>query len=389
MDTKKAEIIEFADVKDLKPLLSSPGPCVSVYLTLAATPPTESVRANALQWRETVQTIEPKLAGTGAEGRELFQTLSDWNAIFEDMEPQGKAVAVFLSNSLFQVVWLQEPAPNRAVVGPHFYVRPVLPELEKPKKFYILALSQKNVRLVRCTLRTSEEVPIPHGTATSYETYMDTAKPDHVRTNTTSAGPSSGHSKGASGTTDTERENKKEYLAHFFRQIDRGVNELLRGSSEPVVLAGVEYELAQYHSLNTYPHLLDEDVHGAPNSLKSGEMHARALEALERNFQSRADAVLAEYNHKVGAGASNKLKDVVTAAHDGRVLSLVLSDSLETTGVFDQETNSVKGRGPNSPEQEDLVNDAAVQTILHAGQVYTVPNTKMPDGAPLAAVFRY
>ena len=389
MDTKKAEIIEFEDVKDLKPLLSSPGPCVSVYLTLAATPPTESVRANALQWRESLQTIESKLTGTGAEGRELFQALAGWNAIFEDMKPQGRAVAVFLSNSVFQIVWLQEPVPNRAVVGPHFYVRPLLPELEKPKKFYILALSQKNVRLVRCTLRTSEEVAIPHGTVTSYEAYMDTAKPDHVRTNTTSAGPSSGHSKGASGTTDTERENKKEYLANFFRQIDRGVNELLRGSSEPVVLAGVEYELAQYHSLSTYPHLLAEDVHGAPNSLKSGEMHTRALEALERNFQSRADVVLAEYNHKVGAGASNKLKDVVTAAHDGRVLSLLLSDSLETTGVFDQQTNSVKGHARNASEEEDLVNDAAVQTILHAGQVYTVPNTKMPDGAPLAAVFRY
>jgi len=67
----------------------------------------------------------------------------------------------------------------------------------------------------------------------------------------------------------------------------------------------------------------------------------------------------------------------------------VLSDSLETTGVFDQRTHSVKGYAPNPSEEEDLVNDAAVQTILHAGQVYTVPNTKMPDGAPLAAVFRY
>jgi Bacterial archaeo-eukaryotic release factor family 7 len=73
------------------------------------------------------------------------------------------------------------------------------------------------------------------------------------------------------------KEDKDEYLAHFYKQIDRGLNEILRGKTEPVVPVGVEYELALYRSVNTYPHLAEEVVHGAPNSLKAGEMHALSM----------------------------------------------------------------------------------------------------------------
>ncbi len=389
MSAAKTASIETKGILELKPLLSSPGPCVSVYLALAATPLNQSVKSNSLEWKETIRTIEPKIDEFGREGRELLSAISDWESISSGQESECASVAVFRSPAISQTIWLQTPVDNRAIVAPHFYIRPLLPELIQPKTFYILALSQKNVRLLRCTSTTSEEVEIPEGTPRSFDAYMNTAKPDHVRNNMASAGPSGGHTKGISQSTSTDREDKGEYLGHFFQQIDHSVNELLRGKSDPVVLAAVEYELAQYRTINTYPHLLEESVQGAPNSLKSGEMHARALDALTRNRENKVDQILAEYDHKVGAGASNRLKDVVTAAHDGRVLTLLVSDSLETTGRFDEATHSVSARQSGTSEDEDLINAAAVQTILHAGRVMSAPNAKMPNGAPLAAIFRY
>jgi hypothetical protein len=190
------------------------------------------------------------------------------------------------------------------------------------------------------------------------------------------------------GTT-ADREAKDEYLAHFYRQVDRGLNEGLRGQNEPVVLAGVEYEIALYRSLSKFPRLAAEAVEGAPNSLKAGEMHARAIDAIQRCYDRKIDEAVAEYEHKVGGGATNRLKDVVTAAHDGRVLTLLVSNSLETQGVFDQATHTVKGRQTGTTEDEDLVNDAAIQTILHGGQVLVAPNGKMPQGSALAAIFRF
>jgi hypothetical protein len=389
MEAIKADLTEFQSLKDLKTMLSSPGPCASLYMTLAATPPSQSVRANALEWKELIRTVTPRLQQLGAEGRQLLETISDWDTVSQGQPPPGRAIAVFRSPHAFCVAWVEEPVRNRAFVGPHFYIRPLLPELTRAKTFYILALSQNNVRLLRCTWHSSDEVTFPGGVAVSFDAFMNMAKPDHTAIDRATAGPSAGHTKGVGGTLMTTREDKPEYLAHFFRQIDRGVNEVLRGSSDPLVIAAVDRELALYRSVNTYANLAEEDVQGAPNGLKAGEMHARAIDALLRSYEKKVDDVLSEYNHKVGSGASNRLKDIVTAAHDGRVLTLLVSDSLEATGAFDEATHSVKGRQTGASEDEDLVNDAAVQTILHSGQVCVARNSKLPNGAPLAAVFRY
>ena len=389
MDTLKAEIVELHQVDDLKPMLASPGPCLSMYISLSSAPVNQSIKIDELEWKEVLRSVEPKIEELGAQGRELVDSLKDWAAVLPDGEPRGKGLAIFRSPDVFRIAWMDEPAATRAYVAPHFHIRPLLSDLTGDKTFYILALSQKNVRLLHCTTRSSEEVAFPSAVATSFHTYMDPVKPDHNSVNRSSAGPDSGQTKGVGGTTNTEREAKDQYLLHFFKQIDRGVNELLRNKEEHLVLAGVEYEVVLYRTVNSYPHIAEGTVHGAPNSLKSGEMHARAIEALQQGPAKKVDDALAQYNHRVGAGASNRLKEVLKASYDGRVLTLLISDSIEKTGAFDEETYSVKGRETGSSQDEDLVNDAAVQTIIHAGNVLVVPNDKMPEGTPVAAIFRY
>ena len=381
----KAELAELQTVKDLKPMLGNEGPCVSIYLSLSTAPAAQGAKTNALHWKEVISELQGRLEQWGTEGRELLESVSDFDALVDGMELKGKSLAVFRSKDFFQIAFLQEETAGRAEIGPHFYIRPLLPELAKDKLFYILALSQNNVRMLRCTLTSSEEAPLGGGADTSLHSYMDLQKPDHNSKNRASAGPSSGSSKGIMQGTSTDDEARDEYLTHFYKQIGIGVFEALRGKTEPVVPVGVDYELALFRRVNSYPHLSEEGVHGAPNGLKAGEMHARAIEALAKDYEKKLDKVLAEYDHKVGSGASNRLKDVVTAAHDGRVLTLVVSDSLTSTGTFDEATNqAIGGKG-----DQDLINDAAVQTILHAGNVLVAPNNKMPHGSPVAAIFRY
>jgi hypothetical protein len=344
-------------------------------MPLDSTTVTQRPKVNAVQWRSCVNTLKPKVERLGREASELLDSISDWDSLPGNHEPKGRSVAVFRSPAVLRVSWVEEPVRAKTVAGRNFYIRPLLPQLTRDNVFYVLGLSQKNVRLLRSTARSSEEVVLPAGVVTSYDTYMNTAKPDHV------SGPSAGASPG--------REDKSEYLAHFFRQIDRGVNEVLRGSVDPLIPVAVEHQLAIYKAVNTYPHLDQEGVQGAPDGLKPGGIHARALDAVLRRYERRVDAALAEYDHKAGAGASNRLKEILPAAHEGRVLTLLVSDSLETTGSFDESTYTVKGRESGTPEDEDLVNDAAVEVIRHAGEVLVAPNGKMPNGAPLSAIFRF
>jgi hypothetical protein len=38
---------------------------------------------------------------------------------------------------------------------------------------------------------------------------------------------------------------------------------------------------------------------------------------------------------------------------------------------------------------EDLLDFSAIRTLLNGGTVFSVPQGKMPDDKPIAAVFRY
>lgn len=397
METIKSELVSFEKLKDLKTLLATPGPCLTVYMPLS-TASTEGYNPNAkqneLHWKEILHTLDGRATQFGAAGRELLDSIADWDTVApptgENPREQGKSVVVFRSADLLQVALLDHEVTDTAILGPHFFVRPLLSELVKDHSFYLLALSQKYTRLLHCTLHTSEVVPFPKEVKTDFDEWMNQVKPDHTAVNNGmtggfqgSSGPTALAPKGA----DQDAQNK--YLSHYYKQVDKGVSSILKGNTEPLVLCGVEYEIPMYRDLSSYPHLVSEAVHGAPNGLKSGEMHARALEALEKTYANKIDATLADWNHRVGGGASSRLKDVVTAAHDGRILTLLVSDAQQKTGVFDEATNSVKGKETGSSEDEDLVNDAAIQTILHAGNVLIAPQSKMPNGSALAAIFRY
>jgi hypothetical protein len=46
--------------------------------------------------------------------------------------------------------------------------------------------------------------------------------------------------------TNSDRERHEEYLRHFFKEVDKGVNRILEGRAGPLILAGVEEEVALY-----------------------------------------------------------------------------------------------------------------------------------------------
>jgi len=77
------------------------------------------------------------------------------------------------------------------------------------------------------------------------------------------------------------------------------------------------------------------------------------------------------------------------AAHHGRVDVLFVALGIQVWGAIDLSTNTVHEHEDHEPGDEDLLDLAAIQTILNGGIVYAVEPEQVPDHAPLAAVFRY
>jgi len=373
-------------MQQLKVLSSSPGPCITILFPLHH----EDTRQIRIAGKNALQKVEQFLEQRNVDRKQLESIMEPLRGLTDELEaePEQKGVVILRSPDLFQRYFVPQEVEESVTVADHFHVLPLIPVLWENRPFYILALSQKHVRLLRCTNTTSEDIELPPALPRSLDEFLQIEQPDHVLDNASYSGP------GAGGTvmfgTSVEKERKDKHLLHFYKEVDRRVTELLRNDSAPLVIAGVEYELPLYRIVSKFPRLVEEGVRGAADGLKGGELHKRALDIVRAYWQKDADDALAMYEQFGGSNrASVSLKEIVKAAYDGRVLHLFVQEGAHHMGNFDEMTHRVRAHREEHPGDEDLINAAGVETLRHAGNVYVVPGKKIPHGSQMAAVMRY
>jgi hypothetical protein len=188
------------------------------------------------------------------------------------------------------------------------------------------------------------------------------------------------------------QDDPKDYIARYFHRVDAGISDLLADEEAPLVLAGVEYLLPIYQDANDYPHLLEDGIARDPQAMDLEALHAEAWSLVEPLFLQKQEQAVDVYRHLAGTGserASKEVNEVVRAAYFERVEALFVALDEEQWGTFDPESGEVERHEQMEPRDRDLLNVAAVHTMLNGGSVFALTRDAMPDSAPLAAVFRY
>ncbi len=364
----------------LRRLAEAKGPCLTIIL------PTGVQTDVRIQMKDVIRDLERALEGMDVDRESLLAPIQ---AVGDQPGKEPGALVILRSPELFETFTTTTQLPSLVMANHQFQVRALLPIREYEQEFYILALSQNRTRLLHCTSTSSEEVPLPGGAPSNLADAMQTRKPDHTLDNRASGGPSMG-SGGVMFGTSTDGEDKAQYIDHYFRALDKALFSFLRERNLPLVIVGVEHELVQYRQKNTYPHLVEPGVSGAPDGFKGGEMHRRALELLRSRPSEAVQKALEGFDKQVGTGhASVHAQDIIKAAHEGRVSFLFLRDNAEYTGNFDEVRQKVKRHDDIIETREDLLNDAAVQTLRHGGTVAVLTGNQIPNGVPVCALFRY
>lgn len=106
-----------------------------------------------------------------------------------------------------------------------------------------------------------------------------------------------------------------------------------------------------------------------------------------QKFQKDAASKYRELVHT--ESTSNDVKKVIEAASAGRVDTLFVARDKWVWGCCDPETFSTEIHDERLPDDEDLLDLAAVKTLSNGGTVYAVEQEKMPDETTLAAIFRF
>jgi hypothetical protein len=128
-------------------------------------------------------------------------------------------------------------------------------------------------------------------------------------------------------------DDTREQVLHYFRQIDKGLHELLRNETAPLALAGVAYLNSLYREVNTYPHLLDRGIAGNPDELKAETLHEKGWALVEPSVSKPQQDAAAQYrDYAATERASNEVRKVIPAAYDGRIESLFVASDQEQWG---------------------------------------------------------
>jgi hypothetical protein len=369
------------------------GPCVSIYQpTHRAGPDTRSfAQQDPVRFKNLLREARQRLR-TGADVRDPEDLLEPAQRLLDDetfWRYQSDGLAVFLGPGTMRTFRVPLRFEELVVVAPGFHVKPLLALSTGDGLFYVLALSLNEVRLLAGTRDGIELVEWPGTPPSLAEAFRHDVPERQLQFHTGT--PAGGDRRAAMfHGQGTGVDDDKVNILRFFQQLDRTVVNLVKDASVPVVLAAVDYLMPIYRAANSHPTLLEEAIARNPEGLRPDELHARAWPLVAPHFSRGRAAASARYQQLKGTGrTSNDVRHVVPAAWDGRVDVLLVAVGVQVWGTFAPDTRTIEIGEEVPGQNEDLLNVAAVQTIVNRGVVYAVPSSEMPDEAAVAAVLRY
>ena len=390
------ETLSRADVESL--MAGENEPHVSIFMPIHSVANTQQ---DTIRFRKLLEQAEGRLLDTGLRPvvvREMMDPA--WNLLasgpFAQARQHSEGLALFIARNFvrhYQVPILLE---EQVVLGDKFTIEPLLPLLDETENgsFYVLALSLNSVRLFRATRHSVRPVELPSKVPNTVAEAMryDDFEMEHQFYSGTSgstygfvtAGGKAGAVVYGQG---VESDVKKNNILRYFQQIDSGLQPLLGTEHQPMVLAAVDYLQPIYRQANTYAYLLLHGIVGNPNEKRAEELRDAAWPIVAPLFAKDRRDALERYRQLAGTGRTcADITTLVPAAFQGQVDTLFIARSLrDAAGPLEVEA---PGNLAEVVDRE-LVNLAAVYTLLNRGTIYVIEPGLMPQGTPIAATLRY
>jgi len=376
---------------DLHQLLeSSAAPCVSLFTPTSRAG--QETQQNPLRVRKGLDEARSRLTAMGVRDAEATALLKPGRDLLADTgfwrEQQGDGLALFLAPEVSHMFRVSASLPEMVVVSDRFHLRPLLPAVWPDQSYFVLALSQRDVRLLRCSRFDVRRVDL-NGTPTSIEQitrFIDAERPRQPRVAAprgVSGGPVHGHGEG--------REWDDLRAAEYVRRVAYGVGKTLNAEVDAqLIVAATDREQALYRGAAGYPPVLGSGIVGNPDRLSDEELRARGWVLVEPLARARMEEHAGRCVQAAGRGTAPKgLADVLQAALEGRVEALFTCVDDVRWGRFDPRTGRAELHDRAHPGDEDLIDRAAALTLAAQGVVYSVGREQMPTPEPLAAVLRF
>lgn len=311
------------------------------------------------------------------EPRKLIQDLSFWNYAEEGL-------AVYVNEDIFELFPLPYGLKEQAYLQDHFLITPLLPMISLDGTYNILSLSQKDLRLLRCTRKTVKDIT-PGDIFTNIEEFIEESPQEHLQFHTGAAKDEAvffGHGGNA--------EDRKVVVQKYFRGVEESVTAKLKKYNEPLILGGTEEIVSLYRSINNYKRTVEERIKRYPGEMKDKELQQAGWNVVQNYFLKEMYHSLEEFKGQASERTSNNLSQIVESTVMGKTDTLFIAKDEQSWGFYDEENHTVQYAGhSNGDHQNELLNWTALKTFEKGGNVYVLPKEEMPHQSTVAALFRF
>ncbi len=361
--------------------------CVSIYLPTHKAG--EEVQQDPIRLKNLLTQAVKQLKDRDVREKEIDELLDDARKLLDNPKfwrHNEKGLALFISDGEFEYYRIPHAFNERVMVDDHFLITPLVPMITLEGSFCILALSQKKMRLLKCTRASVEEIELEEAPDSLEEFLKYDVNESNLQHHAGQGANAQAIFHGQGGSRDTNTEEVINYL----KAVENEVTSILRKRNDPLILAGVNEAMAEYRKVNNYSRLLDQTVSGNPDPKSNEEIKDEGWKVIKSYFLKGMYEDIERFGDLSGSDKqSDNLSQIVEAAYYGKVESLFVPIGEHSWGWFDMERDTVHHSAEPQNGEHDLINMAAIKTLTQSGNVYALDKEDMPNGSSIAAIFRY
>lgn len=366
--------------------------CISIFIPTHRAGKKVLQKEDMLALKNQLKEVKNKLLKQGFHADDIRKMTAPVQQLIENSSfwrEQSDGLAIFIADGFLKIFTLPIYFKGFNYISNSFYLKPLMPMFVGDGNFYLMLLERSNVKLFECSQHSFTEIGI--------EDLIPESKQDRVgfdyeqknlqfRTQQAGSGQVMYH--GQEAATGKRKNEIKKYL----RAINDGLAPLLREEDIPLLIASQDFLFDIYKGVNTYPHLIEENLKVNFGDTSIFEAHELAWERMAPVFDQKRKDKMALFLDGQGTGKTAiGIDKILPAAFNGKVDTLFCENKSDIFGNYKEENNSIiVSQSEANDNAISLMNVAAVKTFLNGGKVYLLDREEMPNpNSRINALYRY
>ncbi len=357
---------------------------ISIYIPTHRSEP--EAQQDRIRFKNVLSTVEEKLKERNVSQEDRDHLLDKARELLESPEfwrYNDQGLAVFINRTMMEYYRLPYKVEEDHHVSDLFLITPLLRMISLEGSYFVLALSQKDVRLLKCTRDEVERISLEQAPTSMEEFRRFDVYQKSVQQH-------SGQGKGTPifhGHGGGDEHNK--VVIEYLKSIENEVTSRLKKRNDPLIIAGVDNAVSHYRKINHYQRLTDEGIISNPDPMSDKELKDEGWERIKSIFLQDMYADIERLGDLSKSGkVSDDVSEIVKGAYYGKIDALFLQKSLRKWGAFNPDIQA-STEPEHTGEERDLINLAALFTLEKGGDVYAFGDSEVPIKSEIAAIYRY